>query len=337
MARRRSGRVGRLVPTLFGLVCLVGLVVVVARVMAPKPSAGPAGASSEQVPAGAPTAGDAFGVTTTSSPLPGGCETVVVSPPGAADQYQGDLCLPEGFVNDTAIVLVHGGGGFGGERSDMRAWAEVYRDAGYATLSTDYLIFDDTTRSPVYPEPEQDVKAAVQWLRGQGADHGVAADHIVVHGISAGARLGGQLEVTPDDPYYQDTELWPGASDAIDGFIGFYGYYSGLQFDEERYYGGPEDSPDQLVQGRWQRADSTEMVAGAVAPVLLVHGADDGLVAAEQSERFTAALEAAGVDVTTRILPGEGHAFDLDEDGSLSPTGEALAPDILIWLRDHVG
>ncbi len=336
MARHTRGRVSRWLPTVVGLVCLVGLVVVVARVMAP---GSPSGTAAEPTEAGADAepAGDAFGVTTTSSPLPGGCETVVVSPPDAADQYQGDLCLPEGFVNDTAIVLVHGGGGFGGERSDMRAWAEVYRDAGYATLSTDYLIFDDTTRSPVYPEPEQDVKAAVQWLRGQGADHGVAADHIVVHGISAGARLGGQLEVTPDDPYYQDTELWPGASDAIDGFIGFYGYYSGLQFDEERYYGGPEDSPDQLVQGRWQRADSTEMVAGAVAPVLLVHGADDGLVAAEQSERFTAALEAAGVDVTTRILPGEGHAFDLDEDGSLSSTGEALAPDVLTWLRDHVG
>ena len=55
------------------------------------------------------------------------------------------------------------------------------------------------------------------------------------------------------------------------------------------------------------------------------------------AQSLAAALEAAGVDVTTRILPGEGHAFDLDEDGSLSPTGEALAPDILIWLRDHVG
>lgn len=332
MARRSRGLLARWLPALVGLVVLAGLVVVVARLTAPDPVAapGPAGADGE-----GPS--DAVGITTTSSPLPEGCETVVVSPPGAAQEFQGDLCLPAGAARDTVIVLVHGGGGFGGERSDLRAWSDVYRQAGYPTLSTDYLIFDETTRSPVYPEPEQDVKAAVQWLRANGAEHGVAPGRIVVHGISAGARLGGQLEVTPDDPYYQDTELWPGTSDAIDGFIGFYGYYSGLQFDEERYYGGPEDSPDPLVRGRWERADSVGMAAGATAPVLLVHGEEDGLVAAAQSERFGAALEAAGVDVTVELLPGEGHAFDLDEDGSLSPRGEALVPDVLAWIESRVG
>ena len=333
MARRTRSLVSRLAPTAFGLVCLVAIVVVVARTMADDPAASSGGAD----PGAAAVTNDAFGVTTTSSPLPEGCETVVVSPPDAAEEFLGDLCLPEGAARDSVIVLVHGGGGFGGERSDMRAWAAVYRAAGYPTLSTDYLVFDDTTRSPVYPEPEQDVKAAVQWLRANGAEHGVTAARVVVHGISAGARLGGQLEVTPDDPYYQDTELWPGTSDAIDGFIGFYGYYSGLQFDEERYYGGPEDSPDPLVRGRWQRADSVAMAGGAVAPVLLVHGEDDGLGAAEHSERFGAALDAVGVDVTVDVRPGEGHAFDLDEDGSLSPTGEELAPEVLAWLDQHVG
>ncbi|HMQ25595.1 MAG TPA: alpha/beta hydrolase [Acidimicrobiales bacterium] len=336
MARRSRGLVSRWLPTVVGLVFLVGLVVVVARVMGPESDA-----TATAPPAGDPrpegsAASDAFGVTTTSSPLPSGCETVVVSPPGAAEEFLGDLCVPDGTVRDTTIVLVHGGGGFGGERSDLRAWSEAYREAGYPTLSTDYLIFDETTRSPVYPEPEQDVKAAVQWVRANGAEHGVPSERVVVHGISAGARLGGQLEVTPDDPYYQDTELWPGTSDAIDGFIGFYGYYSGLQFDEERYYGGPEDSPDALVRGRWERADSVAMAQGAVAPVLLVHGDEDGLVAVEQTERFGAALEANGVDVTVRVLPGEGHAFDLEDDGSLSPTGEALVPEILTWLDGRV-
>ncbi|MCB1015986.1 MAG: alpha/beta hydrolase [Acidimicrobiales bacterium] len=335
MARHSRGRLSRLLPTLFGLACLVGLVVGVAAYMSSDTDSGSADEAAADGDPGA--AGDAIGITTTSSPLPEGCETVTVSPPEAADQYQADLCLPTGTARDTAIVLVHGGGGFGGERSDLRAWAAAYRQAGYVTLSTDYLIFDETTRSPVYPEPEQDVKAAVQWLRANGGEHGVTANQVVVHGISAGARLGGQLEVTPDDPYYQDTELWPGTSDAIDGFIGFYGYYTGLQFDEERYYGGPEDSDDPLVRGRWQRADSTELAAAATAPVLLVHGEDDGLVAAEQSERFGAALEAAGVDVTTSILPGEPHAFDLEDDGSLSPQGEALVPEVLAWLERHVG
>ena len=49
------------------------------------------------------------------------------------------------------------------------------------------------------------------------------------------------------------------------------------------------------------------------------------------------AARAAGVDVTTSILPGEPHAFDLEEDGSLSPQGEALVPEVLAWLERHVG
>jgi len=330
-----------LTPTLFGLLCLVGIVVGVAVLMSPSDDGAGTRVDTTDGSAGSDgssgAAGDAFGVTTTSSPLPEGCETVVVTPPAASDEYQGDLCLPEGLPKQTAIVLVHGGGGYGGERSDMRAWAEVYRQAGYVTLSTDYLIFDETTRSPVYPEPEQDVKAAVQYLRSHAAERFLEVDRIVVHGISAGARLGGQLYVTPDDPYYSDDELWPGVSDAVDGFIGFYGYYTGLQFDEERYYGGPEDSDDQLVIGRWQRADSIANADGAVVPSLLVHGGEDGLVAVEQSEQFAAALDAAGADVTTEILDDEGHAFDLDEDGSLSAEGEALVPIVLTWLDDHIG
>ena len=213
----------------------------------------------------------------------------------------------------------------------------MYQYAGYVTISVDYLILAQTTRSPVSPGPEQDVKAAVQYVRDHADELGIDIDRIVVHGSSAGSRLGGQLYVSGDDPYYYGAEMWPTTPSPINGFIGFYGYYTGLSADEERYYGGPEDSADALVQGRWQRADSTELAAAAVAPALLVHGADDGLVAAEQSERFGAALEAAGVDVTTDILPGKGHAFDLDEDGSLSADGEALAPEVLTWLQDHVG
>src|SRR5690606_17535015 len=114
MARRSRGLVSRWLPTVVGLVFLVALVVVVARVMGPE-----SGATATPPPAGDPApegsgAGDAFGVTTTSSPLPSGCETVVVSPPGAAEEFLGDLCVPDGTVRDTTIALVHGGGGFGG-------------------------------------------------------------------------------------------------------------------------------------------------------------------------------------------------------------------------------
>ena len=263
---------------------------------------------------------------------PAGCTTVTITPPTSADSYLGDLCIPEGEHRDVAIVLVHGGGGFGGSRSDMAGWAQVYQFAGYVTVSVDYLIFGQTTRSPVYPEPEQDVKAAVQYVRDRADELGVDVDRIVVHGSSAGSRLGGQLYVSGDDPYYYGAEMWPTTPSHINGFIGFYGYYTGMSADEERYYGGRRSSPDPEVRERWKKADSVVNADGANGPALLIHGEEDGVIPVGQSERFAAALEAAGKDVTTKILPGVDHGFDVEDGGALTPAGREIAQTVLDWL-----
>jgi acetyl esterase/lipase len=231
-----------------------------------------------------------------------------------------------------AIVLVHGGGGFGGSRSDMGGWAQVYQFAGYVTISVDYLIFGQTTRSPVYPEPEQDVKAAVQYVRDRAAELGVDVDRIVVHGSSAGSRLGGQLYVSGDDPYYYGAEMWPTTPSHVNGFIGFYGYYTGMSADEERYYGGRRSSSDPEVRERWKKADSVVNAAGAHGPALLIHGEEDAVIPVGQSERFADALEAAGKDVTTKIVPGADHGFDVEDGGALTDDGRAIAQTVLDWL-----
>ncbi|MCB1017995.1 MAG: alpha/beta hydrolase [Acidimicrobiales bacterium] len=264
--------------------------------------------------------------------LPAGCTTVAVTPPTSADERLGDLCVPEGAHRDVAVILVHGGGGFGGTRGDMSGWAEVYQFAGYVTLSVDYLIFGETTRSPVYPEPEQDVKAAVQWVRDHAGELRVDLDRIVVHGSSAGSRLGGQVYVSGDDPYYYGSEMWPTTPDHVNGFIGFYGYYTGLSADEERYYGGARSSPDPDVQERWKKANTVVNADGAHGPALLIHGELDGVIPVGQTERFADALERAGKDVTTKVVPGADHGFDVVDGGALTDDGRAIARTVLDWL-----
>ncbi len=293
-----------------------------------------AGAPTGHAPDAAPAAPTAPGERPAVAPLPAGCTTVVVTPPTSPDDYHGDLCVPQGPHRDVAVVLVHGGGGYGGSRADMAGWAGVYQWAGYVTLSVDYLIFGQTTRSPVYPEPEQDVKAAVQYLRDHAAELGVGIDRIVVHGSSAGSRLGGQLYVSGDDPYFYGAEMWPTTPDHVNGFIGFYGYYSGLSIDEVRYYGGVESDRDPAVQERWAKANSIANAGGATGPSLLIHGQADTVVPAQQTERFAAALEAADADVTTKIVPGASHGFDVVVGGALTPAGEDIAHTVLDWL-DH--
>jgi acetyl esterase/lipase len=198
-----------------------------------------------------------------------GRRTVVVSPPQTREVL-GELRIPA-LHHRIAIVLLHGGGGFRGDRGEVRAWQEFYARSGYVTLATDYFIFNDDTPAPVYPQPESDVKAAVQYLRRHADELLMDPQRIVVHGFSAGARIGAQLLVGPDDPALAGPTRWPSPTDRIAGLIGFYGYYSGFQFQPDRYYGGRAGSRDpesaRPLGGRQQRRPRRHRHrAGAAVP-----------------------------------------------------------------------
>lgn len=260
-----------------------------------------------------------------------GARTLVVTPPGARE-VRGDLRVPV-LHHRMAIVLVHGGGGFLGDRKDLRGWQSFYAQHNYLTLSADYLTFNDDTPAPVYPQPESDVKAAVQYLRRHADELSIDPQKIVVHGFSAGARIGAQLLVGPDDPALSGPTRWSSPTDRIAGLIGFYGYYSGFQFQPDRYYGGRANSSDPAVRARWQAANSDARAAQATGPVLLFHGDADPMPAS-QSTGFADALRAAGNDVDLAVIEGANHGFDIDH-GRLTPAGELASVRVLDWLARY--
>jgi acetyl esterase/lipase len=280
--------------------------------------------------------GDDGAGTTKAEAKPGtlgaaGARTVVVTPPGAR-VVRGDLRVPV-LHHRMAILLVHGGGGFLGDRGELRAWQQLYANHNYLTLSADYLKFTDDTPAPVYPQPESDVKAAVQFLRSHAHELSIDPDKIVVHGFSAGARIGAQLLVGPDDPALAGPTRWPTPTDRIAGLIGFYGYYSGFQFQPDRYYGGRANSGDPTVRARWKSANSDARAAEATGPALLMHGTVDPMPVS-QSTDFADALRAAGNDVDLAVVEGANHGFDI-KDGELTPEGKLAAARVLGWLERH--
>jgi len=286
---------------------------------APTPTA-PAVAADERTPA-------------ISAPdLPAGrCGTVTYTPPTASQAHQADLCRPADEPRG-AVILVHGGGGYSGDRSTMREWAGWYRAQGFVTLSIDYTLLGDGSPEPIYPRPEQDMKAAVQWARLQAEPLGYDPQRILLHGSSAGARLAAQAFVTPGDPWFAGPDLWRNVTDDVAGFIGFYGYYDGDTLEAERYYGGLPDSTDPDVAERWGHADSLAQAANATGPVLLFHGDVDGLINIAQTERFGAALAESGADVTAFIVIDGDHAFDGRSGDLTTDTGEDAAAEVATWL-----
>jgi acetyl esterase/lipase len=253
-------------------------------------------------------------------------KTVVYTPPGGP-KHKGDLVLPRQHA-DTIIVLAHPDDQ-AGSRKQMRGWANLYAQNGYPSLAIDYSV---TGPPGTYPKPQTDVKAAVQYLRGRAGALGVDPDHIVVQGFDAGAALGAQAEVTPDDPFFDGPRHYANQSDKPAAFIGFYGLYDGTQKDPTIYYGGPPDSSDPKVQERYAKANSIAHTADAAGPALLVQGDADNDEFVASATAFRDALQNAGKDVTLELVAGAGRDFDQDTSGTLTPAGKQAAQQVLDWL-----
>jgi acetyl esterase/lipase len=251
-----------------------------------------------------------------------------------APQRKATLVVPRPDHLDTMIVLVHGGNGTNGSRKQLRAWQDFYAGNSIASLSIDYLLYKRSTPAPVYPQPERDVKAAVQWVRDNATDLQTDPDRIVVQGFDAGAALGAQAYVTPNDPYFAGPGLEPDVSDAPAAFVGFAGQYDGEQRDPEQYYGGPPDSDDPEVQERYEKANSIEHATGASGPSLLVQAAGGTPALVEQAQDFNDALVAAGVDSEVVLVPADDDDFDT-AGKDLTPAGEVAAQQALAWLTER--
>lgn len=258
-------------------------------------------------------------------------ETIVYSPDGAPER-KGDLLVPEDH-GSTAIVLVHGGDGTNGNRRQMRGWAEGYAEAGYPTLSISYFKYKEATDPPVFPVPERDVKAAVQYLRQHADDLEIDPDRILVQGFGAGAGLGSIAYVTGDDSAFAGEGLHDDdTSDVVNGFIGFYGDYEGERADAEQYCGGPPDSTDPEVEACYDLGDAVGRATDATGPALLVHGDEDETIPYETTEAFGDALTDADIEALVVMVEGADHDFDRNRR-ALTPEGEAMLVQIVAWLE----
>ena len=265
---------------------------------------------------------------------PGTCKIVTYTPPAAREPQRGELCRPARDQRDVVVMVLHGGSGIGGSFEGMRPWADRLVAEGYATFLPEYHLFTPGSRGPVFPLPEQNVKAAVQYLRGTARALGVSRKRVVVQGMSAGARIGSVAYTTPDDEWFAGPELWPDISDEVNGFIGFYHTYDGSMQYSTQYYGGPDDSKDAAARERWDKADALANADNAVGPALFITGSRDWDLIELHQMLFADALGDADIEARTVVINGGSHGFDSGTATRLSRLGEQAASDVLRWLND---
>ena len=126
-------------------------------------------------------------------PANGVVEQDVVYTKAGADELKLDIARPPGKDGVfPAVLVIHGGGWTGGNKSDVGPIMGQFTKRGYVAVSPQYRL----TPRNVFPAQVHDVKAAVRYLKTNAKKYQIDPDRIGAIGFSAGGHLALMLGVT---------------------------------------------------------------------------------------------------------------------------------------------
>jgi acetyl esterase/lipase len=261
----------------------------------------------------------------------------------------GDLYRPQASDPTPVIVAVHGGAWGGGSRAHYRSWGPYLAARGITLFTIEYRLV--ATSPPTYPQAVHDVRAAVQFVRGDAAALGLDPDRIALMGDSAGGHLASLVALAGDEPCFRGPSDDPHAavSTAVRAVISVYGVYDllaqwhrdDLLFRMRDYRGVEKFLGRSPIDDRRIYFDASPLsyaVTRLDPPAfLIVWGAEDDIVdPATQAVPFRDALRRAMYYVRTVVIPGAGHFWitePIDDPGSYTA---ALAPRLLRFLEERL-
>lgn len=233
-------------------------------------------------------------------------EEGVIFGTGGGRELRCDIFTPPGTPRHApGILLLHGGGWSGGDRTQLRGYGILLGRLGYACVASEYRLSGEAT----WPAQLHDSKAALRWMRANATRLGIDPSRIAVSGNSAGAHLSLMVAGTPNLPEFEGEGGNPGVDTSVAASVAI---YAPVQL------GGPA-ALSQAVSALMGPNPSASALAGAsplthakasFPPTLLLHGNADDLVPANASLDMYRALVKAGAPAELHIYAGQPHAFD---------------------------
>lgn len=236
-----------------------------------------------------------------------------------------DAYVPEGAGPFPAVILVHGGGWHGGDKSGgpakgyMAPMHAPLAKAGFAWFSINYRL----TPKHRYPACIEDVETAIRWVKAQAAEYRIDAARIALSGESAGGHLVALAAVRMTD------------ATRVAAIVDFYGRHDmvGTVKIGEKLPGNiaalmDREVMDAATEARLREASPLNLVRPGLPPFLLLHGDKDTGVPYSYSVALEARLKVAGVPCDFITIKDGVH-------GMLY--WDKVAPDygdrVVAWLR----
>lgn len=213
------------------------------------------------------------------------------------------------------VVMIHGGGYSGGERSDGRNWDRWLTARGYTVFDIDYRLDPPVT----WDLAAADTACAMSWVAVHASDYRIAPDRMLVAGQSAGAGLALQVAYGIEDGTFVSscggTVPQPKAVFALyppDDFAMAWELNTGIGSAGARslntmYIGG---SPQQFPN-RYRAVSAVDHVRAGLPPTLIAAGQHDHLVPFAGHLEMVTNFDLAGVPNVLVTIPYSDHAYDI--------------------------
>lgn len=234
-----------------------------------------------------------------------------------------DILKPQSKTPLPAIVYVTGGGFINANKDNGIQLRMHLAEAGYVVASIEYRV----APTAVFPQPLEDVKASIRYLRANANKFNIDPDRIGIVGGSAGGYLTAMAGVTSGTTTFDKgenldqsssvkaavdlyglsdlTRIGDDYSDAVKEAHKSAGATEALWVNGSPVFGGRDGGI--LADPAAKAADPMTYVGKNSAPMLLMHGTKDFVVSPSQTDLLFQALRKEGIPSDRYLVEGAAH------------------------------
>lgn len=217
-----------------------------------------------------------------------------------------DIYLPANRSTSSTkvIVMIHGGGWTGGDKSEFTAFVDTLkrRLPGYAIFNINYRL--SANPNNLFPTQELDVKTAIEYIYGKSSEYKISEKYILM-----GASAGGHLAMLQGYKYNAPVKAkaivsFFGPSDMADMYNNPVGGNPLFSLAIANAVGAtPAQNPT-----LYTNSSPVNFISSSSAmPTILLHGGLDPLVHPSQSTMVESKLNLAGITNQYVYYPTGGH------------------------------